>query len=363
MIPDGFLDLPARVFADDPGWIPENPVAVEAAFAPTNPWFEQGEAELFCLPGSSRAAAFFQPAMRVDGRPVAFFGYWCTAEDGGDAAVFEQVESWARARGAEALYGPIDFTTYGNYRIRLSVEADDAPTFPDEPHNPESWGKVLEDHGFELEQAYLTQLGAREMVAMMAQFKRPVIDALHANGYRIETFTHDDWLSRLPELHRIIDAIFGNNFAYSPLTWETFAAKCGEGFIRRTDPTSSVACYAPDGSLAGFTLIYPHYGAIVRQGAGADRVEATDLDFATHWPLVKDQPGLGAIGKTVGVSPDHRGHGMMAAMAIGTFERGGDRYPLWYGAMIRKGNLSARFGEGRTVGERWYGLYRKQLPT
>ncbi|MCP4871083.1 MAG: hypothetical protein GY898_20440 [Proteobacteria bacterium] len=361
MLPDGFVDLPALVFADDPGWIPEEPASVQKAFSAHNAWFQQGEAAAFCSPGSARVAAFFQPELRVEDRRVAFFGYWCSAGDGGDAELFAQAEAWARDRGAQDVYGPINFTTYGHYRIRLSVESDEATTFPDEPHNPTTWPGILEEAGYSLDQQYLTQTGLGAMGLVVAQMKRPVVDQLLSEGYRVESFTHADWMDRLRELHGIIDAVFGANFAYSPLSWPTFEAKCGEGFIRRADPEVSTACYGPDGSLAGFFLVYPHYGALVCQGAGADRAPTGDLDFATHWPQLKDRPWRAAIAKTVGVNPAHRGKGVMAALTGGIFERGAERYPHWYGAMIRQGNLSSNYARGNTTGERWYGLYRKRL--
>lgn len=358
----GFVELPHLVFADDADWIPEDPAAVTHAFDPSNAWFQRGEAATFCVPGKSRAAAFFQPALRVEGRKVAFFGYWCTAgELEADREVFAEVEAWATERGAQDLYGPIDFTTYGNYRLRLSVEADDARPFPDEPYNPPTWPGLLESLGYVIDQHYLTQVGVIEAGLMVAQFKKPAVDALLTQGYRVESFPHHAWIERLREVHGIVDAIFGENFAYSPLSYEAFAAKCGENFVRRTDPEVSTACYSPDGSLAGFFLVYPHYGPIVRQGAGSDRVPVTALNFAEHHPQLVDRPWRAAIAKTVGVDPTHRGKGVMAALTAGMFQRGADRYEHWYGAMIRRGNASRNFATGNTTGERWYGLFKKPL--
>ncbi len=361
-LPPGFVELPHLVFADDPDWIPEDPAAVERAFDPSSAWFRQGQAETFCIPGKARAAAFFQPDLRVDDQRVAFFGYWCTAGDrDADASLFADVEAWAADRGAEALYGPINFTTYGNYRLLLSMEADDATPFPDEPYNPATWPETLEALGYAVDQHYLTQVGVIQAGLFVAQLKKPAIDALLAEGYRVESFPHGAWLDRLREVHGIVDAIFGQNFAYSPLSYEAFASKCGEDFIRRTDPEVSTACYAPDGALAGFFLVYPHYGPLVRQGAGADRVAVTALDFATHHPDLAGRPWRGAIAKTVGTDPRHRGKGVMAALTAGMFARGEGRYEHWYGAMIRKGNASKNYASGNTTGERWYGLFRKGL--
>ncbi len=361
-LPPGFLELPHRVFADDPDWIPEDSASVDQAFAPSNPWFEQGEAVTFCEPGASRAAGFFQPGLRLQGRRVAFFGYWCSAgDDGADAEVLGRVEAWAAERGAEMICGPLNFTMYGDHRLLLSVESNDATPFPDEPYNPLSWPRILERLGWSVNQLYLTQVGVIEAGLMVARLKQPVIDALLAEGYRITSFPHDAWLGRLREMHGMMETIFGPAFAYSPLSYEAFARERGPTFIRRTDPEVSTACYAPDGSLAGFFLVYPHYGPLVRQGAGAERVAVTELDFATHHPLLAARPWRGAVAKTVGVHPAHRGKGIMAALTASMFRRGQGRYEHWYGGTIRKDNASRNYASGNTTGERWYGLFGKLL--
>ncbi len=356
---EGFTDVAARVYADDPRWIPEAPSAVEAAFGPHNPWFSVGEAATLVVPGSGRLALFHQPKLRVDGRRVAFFGYWETVGDGADEVMFRRAEEWARARGAQDLYGPIDFTTYGNYRVRLSVEDDDARTFPDEPHNPSTYPDLLTTQGFAVDQTYFTQVGTQTAGNMVADWKRPALARLEGDGWTVTTLTHDLWMERLRELHGLADAIFGGNFAYSPLTWATFEAKCGEAFIRRACPHTSTIALAPDGGIGGFFLVYPHYGPVVCAGA-TDRVAVSELDYHRHAARAAEG-WRGAIAKTVGVAPQHRRKGVMDALTVGIFDRGDGRYDHWYGALIRKDNPSASFATGNTVGARWYGLYRKRL--
>jgi len=359
---DGFVEVPTDVYRDAPDWIPEDPAAVERAFGPDNPWFAQGEAVSLCAADRARVAVFFQPTLRVEERKVAFFGYWeTTGEPDADAALFARAEAWAIERGAVDVYGPIDFTTYGEYRLRLSLDAEGALPFPDEPYNPSTYPAILEGLGYTVDQHYLTQIGHISAGRMLADYKRPVLHELEADGYRFETLSPDLWMDSLRELHGIIDAMFGRNFAYSPLTWETFEAKCGLSFIRRACPHSSVISFGPEGDIAGFFLVYPHYGPLVVQAAGADRVESSDLDFATHAPLLAQQEWTGAIAKTTGVAPKHRRKGVMEALGVGLIDRGGDLYDNWFGAMIRKGNPSGRFADAYSAGERWYGLFRKRL--
>ena len=187
-----------------------------------------------------------------------------------------------------------------------------------------------------------------------------IMEAIEAAGYTLQPMDHDAWLRRLPELHPAIDAIFGQNFAYTPLGLEAFSQACGPSFIRKADPEISTMCLAPDGALAGFFIVYPHYGPLTCAGAGANRVAVADLDYHTHAPLLTAPRA--AILKTVGVLPDHRQHGLMSAMVMSILERGQDRYQRWFGALVRDANPSGNFGRG-VPGLRRYGLFHRDLAT
>ncbi len=129
----GFLELPSGVYAGDPMWIPEDSEATRRAFSPDNVWFTRGSARTWCVPGSTRVAAFLGPDQRIDGERAAFFGYWETVDDVEvNRCLFASLVAWARDRGAKSVYGPINFNTYGLYRLRTEVEPGGV-TFPGEP--------------------------------------------------------------------------------------------------------------------------------------------------------------------------------------------------------------------------------------
>lgn len=358
-LPPGFCAVARQVYARDPLWIPEDAAAIERAFSKDNPWFAGGEA-LPLVADGARVAGFFQPSLRVEGRSVAFFGYYERAPGGDDGPLFKQVERWAKDRGAQDLYGPIDFTTYGNYRVLLNPAPGRAP-FVGEPYNRAGVAERLTDLGFELDQTYLSQLGTAKQARDLARHHRPRLEALEMEGYLIELLTVDAWMERLPEIHAMIDSVFGANFAYSPLSYSTFERVCGESFIRKTHRDCSVVAWGPDDDLAGFFLAYPDYGALVRQGA-AERVAVSDLDFERHHAaLLERDPKPRIVAKTVGVAPDHRRRGVMQGLTVLLSERAAPLCDHWYGATIRADNPSRRYGEGTVEASRWYGLFRKRL--
>src|SRR5262249_45691316 len=111
-LPDAFLDLPQAAYGRDPWWIPEDRDATIRAVAREHDWFETGTAAGFCIAGHARLAVFRPASLSVNGRQAAIFGYWEHA-CGSDATalLLDEAEAWARAAGAEVLYGPIDFNT------------------------------------------------------------------------------------------------------------------------------------------------------------------------------------------------------------------------------------------------------------
>ena len=358
-LPPGFCEVASAVYADDPRWIPEDPAALARSFSPANPWFADNEA-LPLVGDGARVAGFFQPDLRVEGRTVAFFGCWERQPQGDDGPLFDRIEAWARERGAQDLYGPIDFTTYGPYRVLLNPSPDLQP-FVGEPYNPPGYAERLEALGFALEQSYLSQVGTSEQALQLAAFHRPTLERLEGEGYVVEPLTVAAWMERLPELHGMIDAIFGANFAYSPLSWPTFQQACGEGFVRKTHRGCSVVAWGPGGDLAGFFLGYADWSALARQGA-VGRLPASAFDFDRHHDaLLAVEPRPRIVAKTVGVAPAHRRKGIMQALTVALSERAAPLCDHWYGATIRADNPSRRYGQGTADASRWYGLFRKRL--
>lgn len=354
-----FLALPHVVYAGDPLWIPEEEPIVRREFSAGNPWFAGGSATALCIAGRARLAVFRPHDCVVEGRPAAWFGYFETQNDSeAVGALLGEAESWARARGAKVLYGPIDFNTFSKYRVRVTAEPGGVP-FPGEPYNPPYYARLLEGAGFGVAQQYVTQICAVRPSPLAAKLEiaRVVAEA----GYAIEPLDGASWLAALPELHCVADEIFGENFAYTPVTYPQFTATHGAPVARRLCPRTSVLARGPDGDIAGFFLVFPHYGPLVMRGSSLGRIPASELSYDEHDSVLVAAGHTIAVGKTVGVRPRHRGRGLMSALAATVIDRGVGRYDRWVGAMIRADNPSRRFGTEHMEFERSYALYRKEL--
>lgn len=358
-VPDAFLELPHAIYADDPQWIPEDRGATGFAFSRAHDWFDTGQAAGFCIAGTARLAVFRQPSLCIDGRPAAVFGFW---EQKGDsdatAALLREAEEWSRAAGAEVLYGPVDFNTSRRYRVRLEAEAG-AQTYLGEPYNPSHYPALLGAAGYRVARRYLTQIGTRQPARV--GHKERVRDAVMAAGYRIQPLNGATWLENLDEVKRLADAIFAENFAFSPESVDAFARGFGDVVARRLCPRTSLLARDPNGAIVGFVLIYPQYAPLVTQSAGASRIAAADLSFAEHWPVLERAGERTAVVRTIGVHPGHRARGIMDSLMAEAVARGVEHYDRWIGALIDESNWSRRFGASQADRERSYGLFVKEL--
>jgi hypothetical protein len=364
-VDDSFVALAHELHARDPFWIPEEPESVHQAFSPANPWFRSGRAATLCIPRRARLAVFRADGCRVDGRDTAFFGYLESDPDGTALnELFAYAAEWARAAGADTLCGPIDFDSYGRYRLRTGVGAVGGMPFPGEPYNPPYYPHLLARAGFSVVQEYASRISAG--IRPDAR-QRAALQAVTRAGYDIEALDGPRWLALLPELHRRADEIFGAGFAYTPVPLERFALLYGAALARRLCPRTSVLARSADGDIAGFFLCFPDYGPLLVQGAGVDRVTAGAVSYAEHASMLAAKGSRTVVAKTAGVAPAHRRRGLMDALSASAIDRGTQHYDRWISALVRSGNPSGRYADrlaGRGRGEqRTYALYAKPLIT
>ncbi len=357
-LPDAFLALPARIYRDDPFWLGEDPQDLTRQFSPANPWFAQGKAWIGVIPGQARLAGFRVPGQVIDGEEAAFFGFWDSIDDDApNDALFAALKDWARASGATRLYGPINFTTFGANRLRL--DAFEHGAFPGEPWNPPYYPALLARQGFDIRYKYLSTFAKVADILPDVQRDYLRVRPKLEQAVRFSEMTPEFWLENLDELYGFVHQVFGANFAYTPITLETFRQVCGASFARKFCPKTSILARAHDGRIAGFFLVYPDYAPLLRQ-ANPSRVDAGAVNWAEHFPQLP-APRL-ALAKTGGVHPDFRAIGLFTAMGCELTLRADGIYDEIAGTLVREDNASlhfaARHGQAR---QHHYALYGSPL--
>jgi hypothetical protein len=131
-----FVDLPFRLYADDPNWVP--PLKSEALDLITpekNGWFSHARAQLFLAERGGRVVgrisahidtlALTMPPEQGFGPGVGQWGYFDAEDAGVAAALIARAESWLRAQGMRRALGPISASIWED--PGLLVEGFDHP--------------------------------------------------------------------------------------------------------------------------------------------------------------------------------------------------------------------------------------------
>jgi hypothetical protein len=112
-----FVELPFRLHASQPVWIPPLRVEQHAYLSPRlNPFFADGEAQLLLARRGGRVVGRMSAHVdhafnRYHDRRWGLFGFLDTEDDPEVLpALFAEGERWLRARGCDRMVGPMDFT-------------------------------------------------------------------------------------------------------------------------------------------------------------------------------------------------------------------------------------------------------------
>jgi hypothetical protein len=152
-----FVDLPFRLYAGDPNWVPPLKRDVMATITPgKNPWFEHGEAQLFLAERDGHIVgrisahldylALAQPPEQGMGPGVGNWGFF-EAEDADVAKVLiETAEGWLRDKKMVRALGPLSLSYWEE--IGLLVQGHDhPPTVLMGHHNP-AYGAWIQAAGY-----------------------------------------------------------------------------------------------------------------------------------------------------------------------------------------------------------------------
>ncbi|MBK5145185.1 hypothetical protein I2494_15975 [Budviciaceae bacterium BWR-B9] len=333
---DAFLSLPQAIYRHDPLWPGENQPSIEQQFSQQNPWFEQGKAWIGTIPGKARLAGFL-PSHLVEGQKVAFFGFWESINDlSCNQHLFNALAGWAKQYGITQLYGPINFSTFGQYRIRLNQF--DKGAFSGEPYNPPYYGTLLEQLGFSIKHRYISTFDDASTAANNWSQHYRRIKRLPMPNIEIHPLTPALWMREQRRLFEFVDRLFSHGFAYTPLKWDEFQQRCGEPFIQRFCPHSSMLAQTASGDIAGLTIALPVY----RDG----KAEAN-------------------LCKTVAIHPRFRRSGVLGHLCNQFFQYTRQHYPRIGGAMMRDDNTSLLMSRSMLSGvnqsHHHYALYSKEL--
>ena len=365
-----FLDLPARVYADDRAYLPPDPAETARQYNGTG-----AERRFFVARDDgtpvARVAAFLSRDLRdATGRPIGALGGFealppspgataaaatcpttpatgAAASPAATDALFLAARAWLNARGAGQVVGPLDGDTWRRYRVNLGPF--DAPPFPLEPWNPPYYAALWTAAGFRPLAGYYSKVVADPAAAAAATAR--FAQRVQARSFALRQLDLAAFDRDLGLLYQLTTAIFTDNFLYAPLAESDFRLQ----YLRLRpllDPELVQFALAPDGRPAGYVFCFPDWQAalVAWRRAGATPAALPDC--------LRRHPPTALCVKTIGVRPEYRGGGLAVALMHHAYAAAARRgLARVYLCLIHDDNASGRLDAGLGQVLRRYVLY------
>ena len=152
-----FIDLPYRLYANDPNWVPPLRDEVVGLVTPgKNPWFEHGEAQLFVARRAGRVVgrisahidhiALTQPVEQGMGPGTGFWGLLEAEDEATTHALIMQAENWLRAKKMTHVLGPVSLAMWDE--PGLLIQGHDHPPTVMMGHHNAAYEPWVESAGY-----------------------------------------------------------------------------------------------------------------------------------------------------------------------------------------------------------------------
>ena len=264
---DAFIKLQWEIYRDDPAWVP--PLLIERKEfldRKKHPFYEHGDAALFLARRDGkivgRIMASDDPNYNSYHRSnVGCFGLFEAINDPAIAgALFDAAAEWLRAKGRDAIMGPIDYST--NYVCGLLVEGFQFPPTLLTAHNPPYYARLIEEHGFEQEiDFYAWWFDEPENAALRLQ--RLAASLKRKHPVAIRTGNLKNFQAEAERIREIYNAAWKDNWGFVPFTEKEFQFLAKE--LRQLVVPEFTLIAEVQGKPVGFILCVPDINVALRK--------------------------------------------------------------------------------------------------
>lgn len=341
-----FIDLPYRLNARDPNWVPPLRMDVSTILdRKKNPFFEHAVAEYFLAERDGKvvgrvAANHNALHNSTHEDKVGFFGFFESIDDQAVAdALLRAAEDWIRGRGLDTLRGPASFSV--NDECGLLVDGFETPNTLMMPHNPRYYQRLLERSGFVKAKDLLAyQGGALDHVAPTPErLLRAVNLIMKRNGITLRQIDMKHFEAEVDLIKKLYNASWEKNWGFVPMTDHEI-----EHLAKQFKPVvipELVVFAIKDGQAVGFGLALPDLNEVLRTNRNGNLIPAL---FKILWMLKTKRLTRARI-PLLGVTREFRGLGIDSALYHWIWSKAGERGIGWgEGGWILEDNPGMNLG-------------------
>lgn len=317
-----FLDLPYRLYAGHPYWVPPLRMDQAKALSPKkNPFFAHGRAQLFLAEAGGETVG--RIAALVNGMHLhkyddgnGFFGFFETTEDYAVAeALLDAATGWLRAQGLQGVRGPTNPTMNDTAGLLVDGFAREPAILM--PYNPPYYRDFLERYGFTramtmwafyVHAAYL-RADKLERGAALVMRRNP--------GLRLRRIDMRRFMEEARLAMHIYNAAWSRNWGHVPMTDAEFEHLARD--LKQVIDPDLVYFLEMDGTPIAFSVAVPNLNRALKHVARGRL-------FPFGLPKLLAYAKLGAVYELrlplLGVMPQYRGRGFDAPLIYETIRTG-----------------------------------------
>lgn len=230
-----FLDMPRRVYADDPRWVPPLTSSARKFMSPhKNPYFAEATIDHFLALDDhdvpvGRISASIDHGYVLRYGPVGFFGWFeCIDDDRVAGPLLDRAERWSAERGMRRIAGPYSYCSTQEFGL-LTGGFDTTPA-AFQAHNPPYYQQLLHRAGYDY--SYRT-----DVYEWSAATSDPgTLEGVIARGERAKdryglTIRHLDpanWDAEMDRIYELFVASFAENHDVVPISRPVFDSQAKE---------------------------------------------------------------------------------------------------------------------------------------
>ena len=256
-----FIDIPWRVYSDDPMWVPPLRLERRLHFSKFNPYFKHAEWQAWIayrgnLPVGRISAQIDQLHRQRYGADTGHFGLLESVEDTEIfAALTYTAETWLSERNTKYVSGPFNFSI--NQECGVLVDGFDTPPMVMMPHSPKWYGRLLEEQGYQPLKdllAYWVNLDFK-----VPQFMRILLGKF-SSRIHLRMIRRNQFKAEMEILRNIFNDAWSDNWGFIPFTEAEFSELGSVFRILLRDEYMWVA--EVDGVPAAFLVALPNLNEI-----------------------------------------------------------------------------------------------------
>jgi hypothetical protein len=265
-----FIDLPWKIYAGYPRWVPPLKKEVRKLLNPRkHPFWEFSERVLFLARRGSEtvgriAGIIDRHHNEYHGEKMGVWGFFeCTDDPEAAAALFSCVETWVRRKGMTFLRGPLNPSI--NYEIGMLIDGFEYPPSVMMTYNPPYYPKLVESCGFNREKDLFSFMidGVYQLPEWLDRLAERMAQK---NGIRIRGFRLKDPVSELVLVREIYNDCWSGNWGYVPMS-DKETQEMGKDMLKIGDPDLAFFIYYED-ELAGVCVILPDINPLLKRFNG-----------------------------------------------------------------------------------------------